>query len=145
MPPPIIANAQIAAPAQVEQKTALQPVVAANPPAQPQLQPAAAPPQTDAAADTALAADPTTFHGRLPAHYLQVGVTDTQRQRIYSIQAGYDAKITSLKNQLAEATAKRDAEVRAVLTADQQKQLDKLTGAAAKAQAAPKTSDPKGK
>jgi hypothetical protein len=131
MPPAIIANAQIAAPAQVEQKTVAQPVATTNPPVQPQIQPAAA----DPTADTAAEGEPTsTFHGRLPAHYTQVGVTDTQRQKIYSIQSSFDAKITSLKNQLSEASAKRDAEVRAVLTADQQKQLDKLTGAATKAQ-----------
>ena len=133
-PPAIIANAQIAAPAQPDQKTDVQPVAAANPPVQPQPPPAADPPGD--ATTTADAAAP--FHGRLPAHYLQVGVTETQRQKIYSIESSYDAKITSLKNQLTESTAKRDAEVRAILTADQQKQLDKLTGAAAKAQAAQK-------
>jgi hypothetical protein len=132
-PPAIVANNQNANPAQADPPA--QPVAAANPPVQPQLQPAAAPPPAaDPPADiAAAAADLATFHGRLPAHYTQVGVTDTQRQKIYSIQSSYDAKITSLKNQLTEATAKRDAEVRAVLTADQQRQLDKLTGAAAKA------------
>lgn len=124
-------------PPPAEQKTIAQPVAAAAPPVQAEVRPAPAPqPAVDPPAD--LAADSTTFHGRLPAHYTQVGVTDTQRQKIYSVQASYDAKITLLKNQLNEATTKRDAEVRAVLTADQQKQLDKLTGAAAKAQAAQK-------
>jgi len=139
VPPSIVANAQIAAPAQVEQKTVAQPVAAATPPPQPQPQLVAAPGPADPPADTAAAAEPANFHGRLPAHYLQVGVTDSQRQKIYSVQATYDAKITSLKNQLSEATAKRDAEVRAVLTADQQKQLDKLAGTAAKAQAPQKS------
>jgi hypothetical protein len=131
--PMIVANN----PPPVEEKTIAQPVAVAAPAVPAEARPAPAPqPPADPPAD--LAADSTTFHGRLPAHYTQVGVTDLQRQKIYSVQASYDAKITLLKNQLNEATAKRDAEVRAVLTADQQKQLDKLTGAAAKAQAAQK-------
>jgi hypothetical protein len=140
-PPAIAANNQANLPA-VEQKTVAQPVAAAAVPVQPEARPDPAPqpaadPLPDIAANSA-------FHGRLPAHYTQVGVTELQRQKIYSIQGSYDAKITSLKNQLNEATAKRDTEVRSVLTADQQKQLDKLSGAAAKAQAAQKAGDPKG-
>ena len=135
-PPAIVANNQ-ANPPPAEQKTLAQPVAAVAVPVEgeahlePAPQPAADPPPETAAN--------SAFHGRLPAHYTQVGVTELQRQKIYSIQGSYDAKIALLKNQLNEATAKRDAEVRAVLTADQQKQLDKLTGAAAKAQAAQKS------
>jgi len=120
-----------------DQRTIAQPVAAAAAPVQPESHPDVVP-QTDPDPPVDSAADSSTFHGRLPSHYIQVGVTDVQRQKIYSIQALYDARITALKAQLNEATAKRDAEVRAVLTSDQQKQLDKLTGAAAKAQAAQK-------
>ena len=133
-PPAILANN----PPPSDQKTVAQPVAAASPPTQPEAHQNPAPqPAADPPADST--ADSTAFHGRLPSHYTQVGVTESQRQKIYSIQGSYDAKITSLKNQLTEATAKRDAEVRGVLTADQQKQLDKLSGAAAKAQAAQKS------
>src|SRR5262245_41994761 len=136
-PPPAIAvNNQANLPA-AEQKTVAQPVAVAALPVQPEARPEPAPQAAaDAPPETAANA---AFHGRLPAHYTQVGVTELQRQKIYSIQGSYDAKITLLKNQLNEATAKRDAEVRGVLTADQQKQLDKLSGAAAKAQAAQKS------
>src|SRR5262249_39600371 len=80
-PPTIVANDP-----PPDQKTLAQPVAATAPPAQPEArqdptpQPAADPP-SDSAADS------TTFHGRLPAHYTQVGVTELQRQKIYSIQS----------------------------------------------------------
>jgi hypothetical protein len=141
-PPAVAANNQANLPA-AEQKMVAQPVAGLALPIQPEAHPEPAPqPAADPPPETATN---SAFHGRLPAHYTQVGVTELQRQKIYSIQGSYDAKITLLKNQLNEATAKRDAEVRGVLTADQQKQLDKLTGAAAKAQAAQKAGDPKGK
>ena len=140
-PPAIVANNQANQPP-ADQKPVAQPVAAAAVPVQPEARPD---PASQPAADPLDSAANSAFHGRLPAHFTQVGVTELQRQKIYSIQGSYDAKITSLKNQLNEATAKRDAEIRGVLTADQQRQLDKLTGAAAKAQAAQKTSDPKGK
>jgi len=125
-------------PPPADPKIIAQPVAVVAPPIQPEARPDP-PPEPAADPPAEKAADGTTFHGRLPSHYTQVGVTELQRQKIYSIQGSYDAKITLLKNQLNEATAKRDAEVRGVLTADQQKQLDKLTGAAAKAQAAQKS------
>jgi hypothetical protein len=70
--------------------------------------------------------------GRLPAGYAKI-VDETQRQKIYGIQAKYASKIDDLQKQLQDLTAKRDSEIRGVLTADQQKKLDEATGDTSKA------------
>jgi hypothetical protein len=62
--------------------------------------------------------------GRLPQYYGKVDVDDKQKESIYKIQASYDAQIDKLTAELAELKSKRDAEVRAVLTKEQQKKLD---------------------
>lgn len=61
--------------------------------------------------------------GRLPAYYTKV-VTEQQRDQIYAIQEEYNPKIQSLESQLRELRKERDDKVEAVLTADQQKQVD---------------------
>jgi hypothetical protein len=63
--------------------------------------------------------------GRLPANYAKL-VDDAQRQRIYDIQAFYAPQIDDLKQQLDALVARRDAEIHAVLTPAQQRQLDIL-------------------
>jgi hypothetical protein len=76
--------------------------------------------------------------GRLPAHYAKL-VDEPQRQRIYAIQAFYAPQIDDLKQQLDALLARRDAEVHAVLTPAQQRQLEMIVangkGAKAKAEA----------
>lgn len=63
--------------------------------------------------------------GRLPAYYARV-VSGEQREKIYAIQQSYEAKIADLQAQLKALTDKRDAEVAAVLTADQKAKVDQL-------------------
>jgi Spy/CpxP family protein refolding chaperone len=63
--------------------------------------------------------------GRLPAYYGQI-VNPAQRQRIYQIQANYDPQIEALLAQIETLTEKRDAEIRAVLSPEQQQRLDTL-------------------
>jgi hypothetical protein len=63
--------------------------------------------------------------GRLPAYYGQI-VNAAQRQRIYQIQANYDPQIDALLAQIETLTEKRDAEIRAVLSPEQQQRLDTL-------------------
>lgn len=63
--------------------------------------------------------------GRLPAYYARV-VSGDQRDKIYAIQQSYEAKIADLQAQLKALTDKRDAEVAAVLTADQKAKVDQL-------------------
>lgn len=66
---------------------------------------------------------------RLPAYYARV-VTPQQRVEIYAIQEEYSAQIAELEAQLQELEAQRDAEIRQVLSAEQQEQLDALIAAA---------------
>lgn len=61
--------------------------------------------------------------GRLPTYFAQI-VTEDQRQRIYQIQANYDPKIDALQAELDALVAKRDAEIRDVLSPAQQRRLD---------------------
>ena len=89
-----------------------------------------------AAADKAEPAE-GALKGRLPANYSKI-VDANQRQKIYAIQAEYVKEIDALKKKLIDLEAKRDAEIRAVLTEKQQKELDALTGDTAKATKAKK-------
>jgi len=73
--------------------------------------------------------------GRLPVYYSQI-VTESQRQRIYQIQASYNPKIESLQAQIESLETQRDEEIRAVLSPDQQRRLDaRITEAQAKKEA----------
>jgi hypothetical protein len=58
--------------------------------------------------------------GRLPAYYADV-VSGEQREKIYAIQAKYDAEVKELNAQLAALAKKINDEIEAVLT-DEQKQ-----------------------
>lgn len=66
---------------------------------------------------------------RLPPHYAKV-VRPEQREKIYALQESYGPRIADLKAQLGALKAESDAAMRAVLTADQRKQLDALIAAA---------------
>lgn len=91
--------------------------------------------QDDAKAKPAAKADkkaPKKAKGRVPSYFAQVGLSGEQREKIYSVQGEYNGKIGELKKQIAELTSKRDAEVEAVLTETQKKQLDDLRAAAKK-------------
>jgi len=73
-----------------------------------------------------------TFKPRLPNYYGKVGVSEKQRQKIYSLQRQYHEKIAPLEQQIAELEAKRDAEIEAVLTPAQKKLLEEYREAARK-------------
>jgi Spy/CpxP family protein refolding chaperone len=88
--------------------------------------------KSDAKTDAKADAGEGALKGRLPANYSKI-VDATQRQKIYAIQANYVEKLEDLKKQLIDLEAKRDAEIRGVLTEKQQKQLDELTGDTSKA------------
>jgi hypothetical protein len=64
--------------------------------------------------------------GRLPPGYGKLGLSDEQRQRIYKVQAAYDAKIEDLEEQLKRLQAEKRKAIDGVLTADQQKMLRKI-------------------
>ncbi len=67
--------------------------------------------------------------GRLPANYGKV-VSDSQKAKIYDIQAKYAPKIAALREQLNALTAQQTQEMRALLTPEQLTKLDELTAAA---------------
>lgn len=75
---------------------------------------------------------PKKPRGRLPNYYSKV-VTKEQREEIYKVQGTYNVQIEELQKQIAELTKKRDDEVRAVLSPEQQKEVDELAAAAKKA------------
>ena len=75
---------------------------------------------------------PKKARGRVSAYFAQVGLSGEQKVKIYSVQGEYNGKIGDLKKQIAELASKRDAEVEAVLTETQKKQLDDLRAAAKK-------------
>ena len=70
---------------------------------------------------------------RLPDHYAAV-IDDAQRDEIYAIQARYAPEIEKLQAQLSAVMGRRNAEIRAVLTPEQQIKVDALTDEAAKKQ-----------
>jgi len=63
--------------------------------------------------------------GRLPTYFGEV-VDAQQRERIYEIQARYNAEIKKMQEQLHELEATREKEVQAVLTAEQQAKVAQL-------------------
>lgn len=80
---------------------------------------------------------PADYRGPLPFYYGKVIAPD-QKEKIYGIQAKYEAEIAALQKQVKELTAKRDAEIDAVLTPEQREKV-----AALRAEA--KTKTPPGK
>ena len=75
---------------------------------------------------------------RLPNHYGKLNLTDDQREKIYKIQKDYKAQIDSLKKQLAEIDAKKDAECAEVLSASQKTILGEILAQIEKKKAAKK-------
>ncbi len=74
--------------------------------------------------------------GQLPPYYREV-VSDEQRQKIYAIQAEYNAQIAELEAKVAQLRKERDAKIEALLTPEQKKQIEDLR-AAAKAKRQPR-------
>ncbi len=62
---------------------------------------------------------------RLPAYYAKI-VTPEQRDAIYKIDEEYMPRIKDLQKQLEDLRAEEGAKIRAVLTPEQQKQLDQV-------------------
>ncbi len=67
--------------------------------------------------------------GQLPPYYGEV-VDDVQRQKIYAIQAEFNAQIKALQAKLDALKKERDDKIQAVLTPEQRKQVDDLRAAA---------------
>jgi Spy/CpxP family protein refolding chaperone len=63
---------------------------------------------------------------RLPPRYGKLGLSDSQKSRVYAIQDKHDKEIDSLTEKLKAAKAKRDSEIETVLTPAQKKSLTEL-------------------
>ena len=75
--------------------------------------------------------------GKLPAYYADI-ITESQRQKIYSLQDKYSKQIADLNSQLESVTKQRDSEIEDLLSAEQKEKLKKARdeGAAKKKKAA---------
>ncbi|MHC4876403.1 MAG: hypothetical protein ACYTGL_07880 [Planctomycetota bacterium] len=69
---------------------------------------------------------------RLPNYFGQVGISGTQKDKIYDLLQAAGEKIEELQAQVEAIETKRDEDVRAVLTPEQQKKVDELVAAAKK-------------
>ena len=82
--------------------------------------------QAPKAAGDVTAAQEAKPRGRLPTHYGKLGISDVQREKIYIIQAEFDARIDELLTQLEDLRARRDRTVENVLTNGQKHRLHEL-------------------
>lgn len=69
---------------------------------------------------------PGKVKGMLPANWGKIGLSADQKQEVYKIQAKYNAEIDKLEAKIKELKGVRDKEMKAVLTADQQKKLNDI-------------------
>ena len=73
--------------------------------------------------------------GRLPAYFKDV-VTPAQRDSIYKLQIQYNDQIRKLAEEMKALTEKRDAEIEALLSAEQKAKVEALRADAKKKSAA---------
>ncbi|HEX3998461.1 MAG TPA: hypothetical protein VHX65_07925 [Pirellulales bacterium] len=69
---------------------------------------------------------PTKLKGRLPPFYAKLPVDTQQKEKIYAIQAEFAPQIKTLHQQLAKLEADESAQIKAVLTPEQQEKLKEL-------------------
>lgn len=66
--------------------------------------------------------------GRLPPGFGKLGLSEEQKQKIYKIQAEYEAKIQALRAQLKKLEEEERAQIFSVLTPQQKELYLKLRG-----------------
>ncbi len=67
--------------------------------------------------------------GTLPANYGKLGLSEEQKQKIYRIQADYDAKQAALKKQLDDLKGQEKTDLEKILSPEQKQKLkDILSG-----------------
>lgn len=69
---------------------------------------------------------PGKARGTLPAGWNKLGLTDQQKQKIYSTRAEYRAKIDALESQIKDLKKKEMTEMQAVLTDAQKARLREI-------------------
>lgn len=65
--------------------------------------------------------------GFLPQYWKNLGLSDSQKQKVYQTQAAYKAKIEDLEMQKLKLKQEERAELIKILTDDQKAALQKLT------------------
>jgi hypothetical protein len=85
---------------------------------------------------------PTKVKGVLPAHFKKLGLSDDQTQKIYKIQANYNAKVDALAAQIKDLKTKEKQEVEDVLTDAQKARLKELRSGETKDKDPVKDKDP---
>ena len=63
---------------------------------------------------------------RLPTYFNRLGLTESQKTRIYAAQARYREEIDRLESQLAKTREAQWSEVEGILTAEQQGRLEQI-------------------
>ena len=86
--------------------------------------PAPSPGQSAGATDNAVQ------RRRLPNYYAQIGISDRQRERIYTLQAEYNSQIEDLQARIDQLKAERDADIEGMLTATQKNRIEERREAA---------------
>ena len=78
--------------------------------------------------------------GQLPTYWKNLGLTDEQKQKVYTTRAGYAGKIDVLVQQIKELKSKEKADLEKILSDDQKATLRRLL-----LEKAPKTATPDAK
>lgn len=66
------------------------------------------------------------YRGPLPTHFGKLGMSDAQKEKVYSIQDSYEEQIEKLRKQIEQIEAKREAEIATLLTPGQKLRLKEL-------------------
>jgi len=66
--------------------------------------------------------------GFLPANFGKLGLSNEQKQKIYSIQAKYKSDIDELNKKVKKASDDQRSEIYSVLSNDQKEKLKEITG-----------------
>lgn len=69
---------------------------------------------------------PQRLRGQLPPNYRKLGLSDEQVQKIYRIQADYQAKVKELEEQIKKLKSQEKSEIEKVLTKAQRDRLKEI-------------------
>jgi flagellar motility protein MotE (MotC chaperone) len=64
--------------------------------------------------------------GQLPQYWGQLGLTDTQKQDVYKVQAKYNEQIEKLEAKIAELKSSMTSDRSKILTTEQKKRLEEI-------------------
>ena len=80
---------------------------------------------------------------RLPNNFARLSLSDDQKKKVFAIQAAHDPKISELEAQLKSLKDKEMAEIEAVLTPEQMKNLNSIRAESKQKQEAAKAAKAK--